>query len=58
MSSDVQIIRDGAHVPYVPPTKRRARRWNRVRIGIVPFMLFACAGFALYDLVALFSGAK
>lgn len=58
MSSSVQIIRDGAHVPYVPPTKRRAGKWNRVRVGIVPFMLFACAALALYDVFALFSGVK
>jgi hypothetical protein len=58
MSSSVQIVRDGPHVPYVPPTNRRAMKSNRIRVGIVPFMLFACAGFALYDLFALFAGVK
>jgi hypothetical protein len=58
MSSSVQIIRDGPHVPYVPPTNRRARKSNRVHVGIVPLMLFACTGFALYDVFALCSGVK
>jgi hypothetical protein len=58
MTRSVQIVRDEAHTPYVPPTNGRARKSNRIRVGIVPFMLCACAAFALYDVFALFSGVK